>query len=126
MERLADALGKKSVDMTIFKPNRFATLSVYFAKLASFEEDKPRDGSARWCWGLKQHGHGSSIGSREHLASQCLPRHYDDSGAPQPDVLEQAGQAIASAPVVCELCHMGFAGHDKLAQHCRRTRGGKP
>ncbi len=39
-------------------------------------------------------------------------------------MLEQAGQAIASAPVVCELCRMGFAGHDKLAQHCRKKHGG--
>ena len=40
---------------------------------------------------------------REHLTSQCLPRHYDYSGVPQTAVLEEAGQAVASAPVACEL-----------------------
>ncbi len=120
VEQLENALEKQNVDMTVFKPNHFATLSVYFAKLVAFEIEKPRNGLARYRLGLKEYILGGSIGSREHLASQCLPRHYDDSGAPQFDVLEQAGQAIASAPVVCELCYTGFAGHDKLDQHCKK------
>ena len=57
---------------------------------------------------------------REHLASQCLPRHYDSSGGLHPAGVERACQAIAAAPVTCELCHAGLAGHDSLAQHCRR------
>ena len=57
---------------------------------------------------------------RHHVASQCLPKHYDDSGVPQPAGLEQSGQAIASAPVVCELCHKGFSGFDTFSHHCRR------
>ena len=56
----------------------------------------------------------------KHLASQCLPKHYDDSGVAQPAGLEQSGQAIASAPVVCELCHKGFSGFDTFTYHCRR------
>ncbi len=117
VEQLENALEKQSVDMTVLKPNHFATLSVYFAKLATFEVEKPRDGLARYCQGSKEYVLGSSVKSREHLASQRL-RHCHDSGAPQFEVLEQAGQAIAAAPVVRELCHMGFAGHDKLVQHC--------
>ena len=90
----------------------------------------------RFCCGLRQYVPGNEIEPKnewdissrqyvparqhEHLASQCLPKHYDDSGVAQPAGLEQSGQAIASAPVVCELCHKGFSGFDTFTHHCRR------
>ena len=46
--------------------------------------------------------------------------HYDASGVAQPAGLDKAGRAIATAPVTCELCHVGLSGHDKLAQHCAK------
>ena len=61
---------------------------------------------------------------QEHLASQCLPNHYDASGVSQPAGLEQSGQAVASAPVVCELCHKGFSGFDTFTLHCRQVHKG--
>ena len=30
---------------------------------------------------------------------------------------------MAAAPVTCELCHRGFAGHDAWEQHCRLMHG---
>ena len=47
--------------------------------------------------------------------------HYDASCVAQPAGIDDAGRAVASAPVTCELCHVGLSGHDKLAQHCRRN-----
>ena len=73
---------------------------------------------------MKQYAPGSEIElageARGHLSSQCLPRHYDDSGALQLAVLEAPGQAIASAPVVCELCHVGLSDWNALAHHCEQ------
>ncbi len=123
VEQLVDAFDKNGVPATAFNPNHLATLSVYFAKFVRIEKQTPQNGLARWCWGLKRTVPGDSSESEDHLASQCLPRHYDDSGAPQLDVLEQAGQAIASAPVTCELCHVGLQGHDTLRQHCCKKHG---
>ena len=60
---------------------------------------------------------------KEHLASQCLPQHYDDSGVAQPAGLRQPGRAVATAPVTCELCHVGLAGFDSLKAHCVRKHG---
>ncbi len=45
--QLEKAFEKNSGKMTGFKPNRFATLSVYFAELVTFEIEKPRNGLAR-------------------------------------------------------------------------------
>ena len=36
VEDLAQALEKQNIDMTVFKPNQFATLSVYYARSVSF------------------------------------------------------------------------------------------
>jgi len=95
--------------MTAFKPNHFATLSVYYAKFLRAVKSRPSNGLARRCHGLMKFVPCNEIEpeaeKREHLASQCLPRHYDASGALQPAGLESSGQAIASAPVTCELCH---------------------
>ena len=122
---LHDAFEKQAIDMTIFKPNHFATLAVYYAKFLIKDSSRTRNWiNRRYCNGLRQYVPGNEIEPdavrQEHLASQCMPQHYDDSGVPQPAGLEQAGQAIASAPVTCELCHVGFSGLDKFTQHCRR------
>ncbi len=104
------------------KPNHLAVLSVFHAKFVREDDSRPMR-LARWCWGLPKYLPGSDIQSREHLASQCLPRHYDDSGLPVLDVREGPGQAIACAPVTCELCHIGLQGYDALARHCRKEHG---
>ena len=100
-------------------------LIVYYAKFPRTDSSSPKNGIARWCRGLRKFTRGHDIEPdderREHLASRCLPRHYDDSGAAQPALLEQSGQAIASAPVTCELCHVGLAGHDKLRDRCQKN-----
>ena len=128
VQKLADAFDKENVDMTAFKPNQFATLSAYYALFLRKDDTRPRNGLNRWCFGLRTYIPSERIEpaeeKREHLASQCLPRHYVDSGAPQPAGVNEPAQAIATAPVTCELCHVGLVGHDKLEQHCARKHGG--
>ena len=89
------------------------------------------------------------IHSLQALASHSLPLHVCESGAASPRVedgaaspraedgsndalaprvavvqtLEASQQAIASPPVVCELCHKGFIGRDTLAAHCNQAHG---
>ena len=89
---------------------------------------RPRNGLARWCSGIKAYIPGDKIEPEEirheNLASQCLPAHYDPSGVPQLAGLNKSGQAIASAPVTCELCHVGLAGFDSLREHCAQKHCG--
>ena len=135
---LNDAFEKQGIDMTIFKPNQFAALSVYYAQFLTQVTTRTKHWlNRRYCCGLRQYVPGNEIepkeewdvssrqyvpvSQQEHLASQCLPKHYDDSGVAQSACLEQSGQAIASAPIVCELCHKGFSGFDIFTQHCRRV-----
>ena len=124
LQTLADVFEKENVDATVFKPNHFATLSVYYALFLRKGDARPRNGLNRWCFGLRAYIAGSEIESaadkKEHLASRCLPMHYDASGVAQPAGLNKAGRAIATAPVTCELCHVGLSGHDKLSQHCKQ------
>ena len=129
VQNLGTAFEKAGIDMSALKPNHFATLSVYFANHLSNDRfcARPRNGLRRWIKGLAKYIPGSAIEPegerREHLASQCLPRHYDDSGDPQSVVELKSGQAIDVAPVTGELCHRGFAGHDAWEQHCRVMHG---
>ena len=120
---LAELFEKHDVNACRFKPCQLACLAAYHALFVRGKVAVPKNGLARWCWGLKPYIPGDLIEpegeEREHLASQCLPRHYDDSGTLQPAGKEQSCQAIATAPVTCELCHVGLAGHDMLARHCR-------
>ena len=99
------------------------------------DDQKPRNGLHRWVKGLPNYTPGYEIekaaDKRECLASQCLPRHVRDVNglhlAQHPidtDATPQPGQAIATAPVTCELCHVGLAGYDKLVAHCRLKHGG--
>ena len=111
--------------MTVFKPNHFATLCVYYSMFLRKSNMRPRNELARWCSGIKAYIPGGKIEPEEsryeNLASQCLPAHYDPSGVPQPAGLNKSGQAIASAPVTCELCHVGLAGFDSLREHCAQN-----
>jgi hypothetical protein len=138
---LTDAFEKHDIDMTVFTPNQFAALSVYYAQFLTQATTKTKHWlNRRYCCGLKQYVPGNEIEPKdawdvssrqyvavrqhEHLASQCLPKHYDDSSIAQSTALEQSGQAIASAPIVCELCHKGFSGFDTFIHHCRRKHKG--
>ena len=126
---LQEAFDTQGIDMTAFKPNQFAVLAVYYAKFLTHSTSRTRNWiNGRYCNGLRQYVPGNEIepeaARHEHLASQCTPRHYDGGGVLQPAVLEQAGQAIAAAPVTCELCHVGFSGFDKFEQHCRQVHNG--
>ena len=103
---LNDAFDKHDVDVSIFKPNQFAALSVFHAQFLSQVTTKTKHWlNRRFCSGFKQYVPGNKIeltqvldeSSREyvavtphaHLASQCLPKHYDDSAVPPPAGLEQ-------------------------------------
>ena len=138
---LNDAFDKHDVDMSIFKPNQFAALSVFHATFLSQVTTKTKHWlNRRFCSGFKQYVPGNKIELTQvldessrgyvavtphaHLASQCLPKHYDDSAVPPPAGLEQSGQAIVAAPVVCELCHKGFSGVDTFMHHCKREHKG--
>ena len=109
---LSTAFEKQGINVANFKPNHFATLSVYHAMFLRTSTTRSANGLRRWCFPLKQYVAGDEIEPEEtrqqHLASQCLPRHYDASVAEQPAGQERSGQAIAAAPVTCELCHKGF------------------
>ena len=141
VQDLNDAFEKQGIDMTFFKPNQFAALSVYHAQFLTQVTNRTKHWlNRRYCCGLKQYVPGNEIETQrqqellaspgneietqrqqELLASQCLPKHYEDSSISQPAGLEQSGQAIASALVVCELCHIGLSGFDTFHQHCRRA-----
>ena len=127
VQKLAEAFENENVDPAAFKPNHFASLSAYHAICLRKGDSRPRNGLNRWCFGLRGYVPGECIETKEekqeHLASQCLPRHYDASGAAQPAGQNLPGRAIASAPVACELCHVGLAGRDKLKSHCHRKHG---
>ena len=122
IDTLVRAFDKTSVDMTVFKPNHFATLCVYYSMFLCKGNRRPQNGLARWCFAIKTYTPGDKIEPeeirQEHLASQCLPAHYDPSGVLQLAGLNESGQAIAAAPVTCELCHVGLAGFDALRRHC--------
>ena len=128
VEDLTEAFEKQNIDMTVFKPNQFAALSVYYTRFLRKNDNKPQNGIAKWCFGFKTYVSGEDIEPeaerQEHLASNCLPSHYDCTGVAQPGGLNVGAQAIAAAPVTCELCHVGLAGHDKLKQHCDRKHCG--
>ena len=128
VDTLVRAFEKAGIDMTVFKPKHFATLCVYHSLFLRKSNVRSRNGLARWCSGIKAYIPGDKIEPEEirrrNLASECLPAHYDPSGVPQPAGLNESGQAIASAPVTCELCHVGLAGFDALREHCAQKHCG--
>ena len=83
---LNDALEKQGIDMTVFKANQFAALSVYYATFLTQATTRTKHWlNRRYCCGLRQYVPGHDIEPKEmqqeHLASRCLPNHYDASGA---------------------------------------------
>ena len=128
VQKLAEAFEQENLDPSVFKPNHFAALSAYHAIFLRKGDTRPRNGLNRGCFALCRYAAGECIETKEqkqqHVASQCLPRHYDTSGAAQPTGQNMPGRAIASAPVTCELCHVGLAGHDILQSHCHRNHYG--
>ena len=101
---LNDALEKQGIDMTVFKANQFAALSVYYAKFLTQATTRTKHWlNRRYCCGLRQYVPGHDIEPKEmqqeHLASRCLPNHYDASGASQPAGLEQSGQVLLPHPL---------------------------
>ena len=127
VQTLADAFEKQNIDARAFKPNHFATLSVYYALFVGKDDTCPRNGLNRWCCGLRSYIPGAVIEAtdekQKHLASSCMPRHYESSDNAEPPGLGKPGRAVAAAPVTCELCHQGLSGFDKLKFHCAKKHG---
>ena len=123
VNRLVEQFQQQKIDVCDFAPNQLATIAVYYAKFLRPDKKRAASALSRWCYPLKQYVPGADIESnpRALLASEYLPRHYDDSDSPDQATTGHAGTAIATAPVVCELCGRGFAGEDDWAAHCRAT-----
>ena len=107
-------------------PYRLATLSVYFHVLVTPNENK----GSQWHAYIKpaeEYIPADQISSMPVLASQCQPSHVRPSDADEPIceecVTEQPGQAVATPPVVCELCHKFFMGRDSLKRHTEKEHG---
>ena len=83
VDRLREALEKANVDMTAFKPRQVATLSVYYALFLRKGNTRPHNGLNRWCVGRRPYIPAKEIEStknrQEHLASNCMPQHFDDT-----------------------------------------------
>ena len=98
VEELAQAFDKQNIDMTVFKPNQFAALSVYYARFLRKNKNRRRNGLARWCFGIRTYVCGTNIEleteKQEHLASHCLPSHYDCTGVAQSGGLNLGSQAM--------------------------------
>jgi hypothetical protein len=65
----ATALLKEAVDVTAFKPNHLATLSVYYAKFLGVDNSKSTNGLTRWCYGLPKYVPGGDIEAEEDNVS---------------------------------------------------------
>ena len=65
------------------------------------------------------------IQSLPRLASHCppSPEMTGVDAMPPLDVLDAPGQAFATPPVVCELCHIGFKCKEDLIAHCECMHG---
>ena len=119
-------------------PHRLATAATYLQLFVA----KPQQTMSRWharIRGKAIYIPACDIQSLPELASHCLPLHAYEGGAAPPraeadadavarrvagvQVLEASQQAIATPPVVCELCHKGFIGRDALATHCKQAHG---
>jgi len=53
VEELAQAFDKQNIDMTVFKPNQLAVLSVYYARFLRTNNNIAQNGLARWCFGIR-------------------------------------------------------------------------
>ena len=123
LESLVDLFEKHGLPFEKFDAYHFATLAAFFHTQAK-DSVAPLSRWRRWLPDeRRRYIPASDIRCSDRLASYCLPAHFRDSDAEQLTVAEMSGQGIVSAPVVCELCHEGFAGRDCLARHCRGEHG---
>ena len=74
------------------------------------------------------------IKSLPTLASQCpsltgtlgvdaMPPRVEGQDAVPPRFVEATGQTVATAPVVCELCHKGLRCKEDVIDHCKCVHG---
>ena len=114
-------------------PHRFAAVAAY----AYLFTDDPAKTTSRWnCMVVPKRLYIpiDQIQSLPILASHCAslaetlgvdavsPR-VEGLDAVPPRVVEAAGQALATPPVVCELCHKGFRCKEDLICHCNGVHG---
>ena len=120
-------------------PHRLAVAAAFLHLFIA----KPEETMSRWHARIRAKSiyiPACDIHSLPALASHCLPLHACDGGAASPraeetiddavvprvvdiQVMEASQQAIATPPVICELCHKGFIGRDILATHCKQAHG---
>ena len=104
-------------------PHRFAAVAVYAYLFVS----DPTDIASRWnCMVVPKSIYipSDEIRSLPMLASYCTPFKAPPNVDAVPSrVAEDTGQAIATPPVVCELCHQGFRCKEDLIQHCYALHG---
>ena len=114
-------------------PHRFAAVAAYaYVFLAD-----AADTASRWNWAVdpkRMYIPIDQIQSLPKLASHCppspemlgvkaVPSRVEGTDAEPSRVLEAAGQALATPPVVCELCHRGFRCKEDLITHCKSMHG---
>ena len=114
-------------------PHRFASVAAY---VHVFTTD-PADTASQWNWMVDpkiMYIPIDQIQSLPKLASHCppspemlgvdtVPPRVEGTYTEPPHVPETAGQAIATPPVVCELCHKGFRCKEDLHSHCKFVHG---
>ena len=59
----------------------------------------------------------------ETLGVDAVPPRVEGTDAVPPRALKATGQAIATPPVVCELCHKGFRCKENHVDHCKCMHG---
>ena len=115
-------------------PHRLAAVAAY----AHLYLDDPATTTSRWnCMVEPKRIYIpiDQIQSEQRLASQgppspamlgvdAVPPRVEGGDAASPRVLDAAGQALATPPVVCELCHIGFRCKEDLINHCNCIHGG--
>ena len=114
-------------------PHRFAAVATHAYLFLA----RPADTTSRWNWMVdpkRIYIPIDQIQSLPRLASHCppspemlgadaVPPRVERTDAEPPRVLDAAGQAIATPPVVCELCHKGFRCKEDLISHCNCMHG---
>ena len=105
-------------------PHRFASVAAY---VYIFLED-PSSTASRWNCLLKpkrMYTPIDQIQSLPDLASHCPPSAAMlGVDAVLTRVEGTHGQAFATPPVVCDLCHKGFRSKEALVDHCKGIHGG--
>ena len=115
-------------------PHRFAAVAAYAYLFVA----APAKATSQWDWMVvpkRTYIPIDEIQSLPMLASHCpsltetlgvnaVPPRVDGLDDVTPRVVEAAGQAFATPPVVCELCHKGFKCKRDHIDHCTRVHGG--